>query len=562
MPASGGERLLLALLVAVVVALAALPFARLVAEATIAGGQADLGPLRRALEAPGTWRATRNTLEVGLGGTLVATGLGASFALLVALTDVRAKGALVFAFMLPLTIAPQVIALAWSQTLGPQSVLLRALGLAPAPGAPNPLHSREGIILLLGLQQAPLVFLALRAGLRALPRELVEAARGGGAGPWRVLATIVLPLVAPALLAGVSLAFVAAIGNFGIPALLGIPGRYTVLTTLIYQRLAGLGPAVLAEVAALSLLLGLMAVAGVAVQGWAAARRDVRVVPLGLGAPVWRLGRWRAPVELGCWIGLGFLVLAPLVALVAASLVPAQGVALSRATATLAAYTFVLVEHAPTRRALVNSTALAGSAAALLTLLTVPLGYFLAWRRTRLLRGLAVLAELPFALPGVVLAIAMILVFLRPLPLLGWSLYNTPWIILIAYLARFLALSLRPVLSGYQQLDRSLEEAARMAGAELGYRLRTVVWPLVAPVAAAGALLVFLTAFSELTVSALLWSVGVETLGVVVFSLDQAGDAVSAAAVAVLSVAGTLGAMLAATLLGRRLPAGALPWRA
>jgi iron(III) transport system permease protein len=556
------ERLVLALLAAVVVLLAALPLARLALEALGAGAQPGLGPLRRALAAPATWRAARNTLETGLGGTALAGAVGTAFALLMAFTDVRAKPALVFAFMLPLTIAPQVTALAWSQTLGPQSVLLRVLGVAPAPGAPNPLYSREGIILLLGLQQAPLVFLAVRAGLRGVPRDLVEAARGGGAGPWRVLTTVVLPLAGPAVLAGISLAFVAAIGNFGIPALLGIPGRYTVLTTLIYQRLAGLGPAVLAEVAALSLLLGAMAVTGVALQGWAAARRDVRVVPLGTLAPVWRLGRWRRPVEGACWLALGLLVLLPLLALVATSLVPAQGVALTRGTATLGAYAFVLLEHAPTRRAFVNSTALAAGAAILLTAVTVPLGYFLVWRRTRVLRALAVLAELPYALPGVVLAIAMILVFLRPLPLVGWSLYNTPWIILVAYLARFLALSLRPVVSGYQQLDRSLEEAARMTGAAFGYRLRTVVLPLVAPVAAAGAVLVFLTAFSELTVSALLWSAGVETLGVVVFSLDQAGDAVSAAAVAVLSVAGTLGAMLAASLLSRRLPAGALPWHA
>jgi iron(III) transport system permease protein len=197
-----------------------------------------------------------------------------------------------------------------------------------------------------------------------------------------------------------------------------------------------------------------------------------------------------------------------------------------------------------------------------LTAVTVPLGYLLVWRRTPVLRALAALAEVPYALPGVVLAIAMILLFLRPLPLVGWSLYNTPWIILLAYLARFLALSLRPVVSGYQQLDRSLEEAARMAGASFGYRLRTVALPLVAPVAGAGALLVFLTAFSELTVSALLWSAGAETLGVVIFGLDQAGDAVSAAAVSVLAVLATIAAMLGVALVGRRLPAGALPWHA
>ena len=429
-----GERIALWALAAVVIVLSLLPAARLGLEAVAPNGRADLTPLRRVLETPATWRAAGHTLETGLGGTVVAAVLGTGFACLVALTDVRAKTPLVFAFMLPLTIAPQVIALAWSQVFGPQSVLLRVVGLAPPPGTPNPLHSREGIILLLGLQQAPLVFLAVRAGLRSLPRELVEAARAAGALPLRVLATVIFPLAAPAMLAGVSLAFVGAIGNFGIPALLGIPGRYLVLTTLIYQRLAGLGPAVLAEVAALALLLGVMAAAGMAAQGWAGRRRDARVVPQEPTGPVWRLGAWRGPAELLCWLGLTGLVLLPLIALVGASLVPAQGVALTPSTATLGAYAFVLHEYAadPTgpaqQRRAGGSRGTApdarGGPARLLPRLAAP----------PLLRAIALLVELPYALPGVVLAIAMILLFLRPLPVVGWSLYNTPSIILVAYL--------------------------------------------------------------------------------------------------------------------------------
>ena len=149
-------------------------------------------------------------------------------------------------------------------------------------------------------------------------------------------------------------------------------------------------------------------------------------------------------------------------------------------------------------------------------LIAVPLAYFLVWRRSRLLRVVNLVTEMPYALPGVVLAIAAILLFLKPMPLLGVSLYNTVWIILFCYLARFLVLGLRPVVSGYHQLDRTLEEAAQIAGARLLRRLRTIILPLVAPAAAAGALLIFLTAFNELTVSALLWSSGSETLGVVV----------------------------------------------
>ena len=168
---------------------------------------------------------------------------------------------------------------------------------------------------------------------------------------------------------------------------------------------------------------------------------------------------------------------------------------------------------------------------------------------------------MPYAVPGVVLAIAAILLFLKPLPLIGVSIYNTVWIILFCYLARFLVLGLRPVISGYHQLDRTLEEASQIAGARLLRRLRTVIVPLVAPAAAAGALLVFLTAFNELTVSALLWSSGSETLGVVLFSFQQGGDATYATALGVLTVIVSVALMLSTLLLPSRLPNGVLPWR-
>jgi len=191
----------------------------------------------------------------------------------------------------------------------------------------------------------------------------------------------------------------------------------------------------------------------------------------------------------------------------------------------------------------------------------VPLAYFLVWRRTRLVRAVNVVTEVPYAVPGVVLAIAAILLFLKPLPVIGVSLYNTIWIILFCYLARFLVLGLRPIVSGYHQLDRTLEEAAQIAGARLLRRLSTVILPLVAPAAAAGALLIFLTAFNELTVSALLWSTGSETLGVVFFSFQQGGDSTYAAALGMFTIAVSVALMLSTLLIAGRLPKGVLPWR-
>lgn len=557
----GGDLTLLWGLVVLVAILSILPLARLVIEGIAPGGAVSSGVVGSVLSDPTTWTAVRNSLVTTLGGTVLAVVIGSIVACFVALTDMRARNAFVFCFVLPLMIAPQVTALAWLQVTGPSSALLKMLGLAPPLGTRNPLYSAEGIILLLGIQYAPLVFLTLRAGLRSLPKELIEAGLAAGAGKLTVLRTIILPLMTPPLVAGIALCFVSSLGNFGIPAFLGIPANYLVLPTLIYQRLAGLGPGVLSEVAVLSTLIGVIAMAGIILQDVMLRRRDFRITTTSTAARPFELRGWRLPSEVLLW-GLVLLILVvPLAGLLATSLVPGYGVPLSAATATFENYEYVMFDHAGSRRAFANSFGLSAAAALVIVIVSVPLAYFLVWRRSRMLRLLNLAAELPYALPGVVLAIAAILIFLKPLPVLGVSLYNTIWIIFFCYVARFLVLGLRPVASGYHQLDRTLEEAAQVAGAGLIRRLVTIILPLVAPAATAGALLVFLTAFNELTVSALLWSSGNETLGVVVFSFEQGGDSTYAAALAVLTVIVTLALMLSTLLFARKLPQGVLPWR-
>lgn len=555
------ETALLGGLVVFVALLSVLPMARLLLEGVAPGGAVDLSVAAETLAAPSTWRAVERSLITAIGGGVLSVILGSAFAFLAALTDIRAKGPLVFCFMIPMMIPPQITALSWIQLFGPSSALLQAVGLAPALGSPHPLYTVEGIILLLGVQHSPLVFLALRAGLRSLPREMVEAARSCGAGQIRVIATVIAPLAAPALVAGAALAFVSAIGNFGIPAMLGIPFNYATMPVLIYQRLSGFGPSVISETAILSILVGLIAFAGVALQRRLLRRRDYRTI----GAPSvpleFRLGRWRVWVEGACWTVIALILVIPLIALIATSLAPAYGVRLTADTATLEAYLEVTLRQAATVRAFANSFLLATAAAVVLCTISILLGYFIVWRRSKALSILNLLAEAPYALPGVVLAIACILVFLKPLPLIDVSIYGTLWIIFAAYLARFLTLALRPVISGFAQMDQGLEEAAQMCGASLLYRLRTVILPSIAPIAAAGAILVFMTAFNELTVSALLWSSGTETLGVLVFNLDDGGYTALASAVAVLAVAAILALMASLDLFARRLPRGVLPWR-
>ena len=548
-------------LVAVVFVLSALPLVRLVLEGIAPGGRISGDAFASVFASAATWTATQHSLVTSLGGTLIAVLIGTTVALAVSLTDIRARNAFVFCFVAPLLLAPQVVALAWLQTFGPSSTLLKMIGMAPPLGSRNPLYSAGGIMLVLGVQYSPLVFLTLRAGLRSLPQEMIEAGLAGGAGPGRVLRTIILPLMTPPLLAGIALCFVSCLGNFGIPAVLGIPGNYLVLPTLIYQRLAGLGPGALSEVAVLSIVIGVIALAGIVVQDVLMRRRDFRTTSSTASARAFELGRWRLPTEIALWTLAALVLIVPLTALVLTSFVPAVGVPLTWASATIENYHFVLAEHAAARRAFANSFGLSASAAVIIVVIAVPLAYFLVWRRNRALRILGFLTEIPYALPGVVLAIAAILLFLKPLPLVGFSLYNTIWIILFCYLGRFLVLGLRPVISGYHQLDRTLEEAAQIVGARLLRRLRTIIAPLVAPTAAAGALLIFLTAFNELTVSALLWSTGSETLGVVFFSFQQGGDSTYASALGTLTILVSFALMLSTLLFARKLPRGVLPWR-
>lgn len=557
----GLDRTLTTTVAVLVALLSVVPMLRLLWEVAAPRNGGTLALLAKILSSETTWTATLHSLQTGIGGTVLAVLFGTAVALVVSLTDLRGRSVFVFLYVTPLLIAPQVTALAWLQLFGPASPFLKMIGMAPPMGSRNPLYSSTGIIVLLGIQYGPLVFLMVRAGLRKLPRELVEAGLSAGAGRWTVLRTIILPLAMPSIVGATALTFVSCVGNFGIPAFLGIPANYLVLPTLIYQRLAGGGPAVLSDVAVLSILIGIIAMVGILAQDYASRRRDYRIATTSLPAAPFELGRWRIGVEFLMLLLVTAVLVLPLLGLLMTSLVPAYGMPLTLKTATLENYAFVIYGHAATARAFVNSFGLSLVAAFFAVVIAVPLGYMIAWQRKFWTGFLNLGVELPYALPGVVLAIASLLLFLNPIPLTGIRIYGTVWIILYAYLARFLVLALRPTISGLHQIDRSLEEAAAIAGARLPMRLRTIIFPLVAPATLAGGILIFLTALSELTVSALLWASDSETLGVVIFSFEQGGDSSYAAATSMLTVAVTVLLMLATNLFARHLPNGVLPWR-
>lgn len=553
-----GERALAILLCLYAGTVTLWPLGQLMATAFGPGGDgAPLGVLRETLSARATGRAFANTLSLSLISVAVSLVLGAGLALAVGLLRMRFRAVLSFLILMPLIIPSQTLALSWIELTGAGSPILGFLGLAAPPGQGNPLYSRMGIALVMGIEHMPLVYIAIRASLKSVPADLVEAARIACVPPRLVLMRVILPLTYPSALAGALLAFTAAVGNFGIPALLGIPGRVPMLTTLIYQRLNSFGTQAAGQVAVLALILTLMAVAALALRAVLLRHLRLRIEAGRVHVPT-----RRAPlaVQGAIWVVVVVVAILPLSALALTSLVPAIGVPFSVEIASLEQYRRVLANPA-VLRGFGNSLILSVAAALICTLIALPLAYLATRRPSPAIAVLDLLAEAPWVVPGTVVALAMILAFLPPLPLVGVSLYGTMAIILIAYLARFLPLVLRPVMAAARGSDPALDEAARLAGIGLGRRIGRIFAPSAGAAILAGAMLIVMTAMNELTLSALLWSSGQETIGVMVFSLQYEGNSTAAAAVSVLSTLLLLALCALAELGLGRCGAKALPWR-
>lgn len=317
---------------------------------------------------------------------------------------------------------------------------------------------------------------------------------------------------------------------------MGIPVQYNVLSTLIYSYLVnGTTENPLGAASAIGILLLALAAVAFAVQRRVSRRMNVDVAP-GLSPDPVALGRARYPVA-AALAALAFMFsVAPLLALLVSALLKAPGVPL-----TLENLTFSNIQQALTTpqtiRGAVNSVVLAAGAA----LISGLLGSFVATvttrTKSRLNATLDNLSLAPQALPGTVVAVAWIL---TGIPL---GIYNTRLIILFAYVTAFVALVVQATRGPLASIPPPLEESARLSGASPLRALRDITLPIAGPAIFAGAALVFFTAIRELTISALLVSPGTETLGVVIFNLQEAGAYNSAQALAlVVAVVGLVGA--------------------
>jgi iron(III) transport system permease protein len=475
----------------------------------------------QALGGPGSLQAVVNTLWVGIAVTVVAVAGGVAAALVTERSGVPGRRWLRIGVLLPLLIPPFAAAVGWSQAYGPAGLSDDLLGLA-VPGLLGPF----GVVLATAAEAMPLAYLVVAAGLaaRAEP-DLERAARASGATAFQGFRTITLPLLLPALKAAAALAFVTAVGNFAVPAVLGTPAGFATMTTRIYQSLNfSADPASFAEAVtfAAALVVLTLAVVGIADVAGAVAPAVRSGAPAGTTDPG-RAGRGARGAAAGLWAYLALTSGLPLLALVLTALTRAAGLPPVPANWTLANFRQALAGgHAGA--ALARSLALACVAASALLLLG---GLVAGLQRHPFGSRLGTLVTLTFAVPGSTLAVAVLLAY-------GRWLGGSVAIILVAYLAKLWALGHRPIAGSLDRIPPDLYRAARTSGAGAPAAVRTVVAPILRPTLVGAWMLVFLFALHELTMSSLLYGPGSETFAVIVLNLQQLGDVAATSALALL----------------------------
>ncbi len=489
------EHVTIATVGAVVAWLGVVPLGFLLWHAFFRDGTLTVALFRRAYGAYGLDTMLANSLWFAGGTTALAVIAGTVLAFLVARTDMPARTLVFGATLVPLVIPGVLYAIAWIFLASPRSgALNQALGHAGID--PINIFGVWGMVLVEGFHLTPLVFLVMLAGFRSVDQSLEETAMVAGASLPTVFRRITLRLVAPALSAAVLLVGVRAIEAFEVPALVGIPGGVWVFTSRIWRSLSRY-PFDLGEAAAYSLPLLVLTAVGLFLHGRLDRdpRRFQSITGKGFRPTPIALGAWRWPALAACFAYTLVTVLLPLLILVYASTqrLYAPPSRHGFASMTLDNYRDVLGSE-KTLHAFLNSLVLGVGTATAVMLLTAVGSWVLTRTKTRGRRLVDGLAFLPIAVPGIVLGVALLYVYLR-LPV---GIYGTLWILFVAYCTRFMPYGTRYASVSMAQIGAELEESARASGARWWQTFRRVLLPLALPGLVAGWMTILILSLREL----------------------------------------------------------------
>jgi len=384
----------------------------------------------------------------------------------------------------------------------------------------------------LGVYTAPFVILIVEGALKSMDTSLEESSMMAGGSIARTTFNITLPLVYPAIFSGGLLAFVMTLGNFGVPAVLGIPGKITLLTTKIWATQSAY-PQDFNLGSALGAILLFFTVGGVYFQKKILEKKSFTTV-MGKSSRVQviDLGPWRYVTLAICLLYLLVSTILPIGVLLLSSLRTIWTQHFEWSQFTLENFNFVLFSYDLTQRGIKNSLLLS-TLGATATIFFCAIVAFLAIKAKLPGRKyLEYLAMISIGFPGIVLGYGMVRAWINP-PLV---LYGTIWILLLGYFTRYLPYGYRSVSSTLIQVHPELEESSLMSGANWFTTFRKITIPLLKPGIIAGWILLFISFFRELNISILLYTPGNETIAVAMFDMWESGEFRHLSAVAIVII--------------------------
>ncbi|MFA4968530.1 MAG: iron ABC transporter permease [Sulfuritalea sp.] len=546
------------LLIAIVGALTVCPVVMLVlgsfSEGLTAFGHFTVDKYVAAYTDPGFFEVMVNTAIFVLASSLLSTVLAIFLAYLNTRTDIPFKGLFGVISIVPMMIPHLLFAVSWALLLNPSNGLLN-LGLKEAfalDSAPLNIYSMWGMILVEGLLDLPIAYLIIAPAMASFDVALEESSRVCGAGTWRTLLRITLPVLRPAILAAFILGVVRSLASFAVPSVIGMPGRVHVLATYLYEMIAtgfatdygkaaAVGMSVL--VASVTLIIVYRALT-------AESEKFVTISSRGFRPSVIELGNARMPL-FGLVALLSFvLIVLPVAVLIYTSLVPYSMVPSAKAFSMMSLKHWTDVLNDPiSLLSLKNSLFLAVVGATLGVILSVFVAYVIVKVKTRAAGVLESLSYLSFSFPGIVIGVGFMWFFVQT------PLYATIWALLLGYIATYLPYGIRPMSSAFIQIHSHLEESSLVCGASPLTTMRRIIVPLLIPGIVSGWILMASMFVRELTLSVVLSRPGTEVLAVQIlrFSEDGLWGKLSALGIVMILISTTLVVM--ATLVGNRFKA-------
>lgn len=508
------------------------------------------------------WEPLRNTLFVSFAYTALSMVIGVVMAWLLVKTNVYFRKFIGFVAIIPYILPSWTLALAWITFfgndrvgIGAAGVLQNLVGLTPPDWlAYGPLP----IIVVLAVNYSAYTFLLASAAFATIDNRLEEAALLHGTPQFQVIRLITLPIILPALGSAFILTFAKGLGTFGVPAFLGIPVRYTVLATSLYQS-TSMGR--FGDAFALTIILILLAAITIGINNKLLGRRKQYTTMTGKGSSFRRidLGRYRLPISVGLTSFVAITAFVPIVLLVWQSFqLRLGGYSLSNLTTAYwngEVYGIQGILVSPRVRAAAWNTISVGfSVAAFTAAIGVLIGYVVSKRRgTLLASAVEQISFIPYVVPGIAFAAIYLTMFAQPRGLIP-ALYGTVWIVMLAFTVNRLPFSSRSGISAMMQLGTSLEEAAELHGAKFGTRMARILFPLTKRGFLTGFILSFVSIVKDLSLVILLVTPQTMLLTPLTFGYVDLGQRQFADAIGVVIVIIVLGSTFLAQWLTKTNP--------